>query len=86
MAIYALGVGLVMPQAMASAMMPFPERAGAASSFVGLCQMSLSAVVGLGVGFLLTGSALPLPTVIAAIGCGALLLFVLSGHLRSAKA
>ena len=86
MAIYALGVGLVMPQAMASAMMPFPERAGAASSLVGLCQMSLSAVVGLGVGYLLTGSALPLPAVIATIGCTALLLFAVSGHLRRAKA
>lgn len=85
MAIYALGVGLVMPQAMASAMMPFPERAGAASSFVGLCQMSLSALVGLGVGLLLTGSALPLPAVIASIGCLAVLLFALSGAVRASR-
>jgi MFS transporter, DHA1 family, multidrug resistance protein len=85
MAIYALGVGLVMPQAMASAMMPFSERAGAASSLVGLCQMSLSALVGLGVGSLLTGSALPLPAVIATIGCLAVLLFSVSGSIRASR-
>ena len=37
------GVGLTMPQAMASAMMPFPDRAGAASSLLGICQMSFAA-------------------------------------------
>ena len=41
MALYTFGVGLTMPQAMASAMAPFPERAGAASSLLGLCQMTL---------------------------------------------
>lgn len=86
MAIYAMGVGLVMPQAMASAMMPFPERAGAASSLVGLCQMTLSAFVGLSVGYLLTGSALPLPGMVALIGTLALLLFAATARIRAAKA
>ena len=59
MAVYACGVGLTMPQAQASAMMPFPDRAGAASSFNGLCQMLLSACVGLLVGRLLKARRCP---------------------------
>ena len=50
MAIYALGVGLTMPQAMASAMMPFPDRAGAASSLLGICQMTFAALLGIASG------------------------------------
>jgi DHA1 family bicyclomycin/chloramphenicol resistance-like MFS transporter len=90
MAIYAMGVGLTMPQAQASAMMPFPERAGSASSLVGICQMTLSALVGLGVGHLLTRtgnslSALPLPVTILAMGLCALALFRLSAGTRAAR-
>lgn len=85
MALYACGVGLVMPQAQASAMMPFPERAGAASSLTGLCQMLLSACVGLLVGHLLKGNALPLPLVMSVIGVVALALFHLSAAIRAGK-
>lgn len=85
MALYACGVGLTMPQAQAAAMMPFPERAGAASSFNGLCQMLLSACIGLLVGQLLKGSALPLPAVMSALGVGAFILFQASGRIRAAK-
>lgn len=85
MALYACGVGLTMPQAQASAMMPFPDRAGAASSLTGLCQMLFSACVGLLVGALLRGSALPLPLIMSAIGVAALALFHLSGPIRAAK-
>jgi DHA1 family bicyclomycin/chloramphenicol resistance-like MFS transporter len=84
MAIYACGVGLTMPQAQAAAMMPFPDRAGAASSFTGLCQMLFSACVGLLVGKLLQGSALPLPAVMSVIGVAALALFHASRRLRAA--
>lgn len=84
MALYACGVGLTMPQAQASAMMPFPDRAGAASSFNGLCQMLLSACVGLLVGRLLTRSALPLPLVMSAIGVLALVIFRASARIRAA--
>lgn len=85
MALYACGVGLVMPQAQASAMMPFPERAGAASSLTGLCQMLLSACVGLLVGHLLEGNALPLPLVMSVIGVAALTLFHMSAAIRAGK-
>jgi MFS transporter, DHA1 family, multidrug resistance protein len=90
MTLYAMGVGLTLPQAQASAMMPFPERAGAASSLVGICQMTLSAVVGLGVGHMLTGSAysgsaLPMPIAMLCMGGLAVILFRLSTGLRAAK-
>jgi DHA1 family bicyclomycin/chloramphenicol resistance-like MFS transporter len=83
--LYAAGVGLTMPQAQASAMMPFPDRAGAASSFSGLCQMLFSACVGLGVGQLLQGAALPLPAVMSALGVAAFVLFWASKAIRAAK-
>ena len=86
MALYACGIGLTMPQAQASAMMPFPERAGAASSLTGLCQMLLAACVGLLVGHLLKGSALPLPAVMSVIGVATFVLFHASAAIRAGKA
>ncbi len=84
MGLYAAGVGLTMPQGQAAAMMPFPERAGTASSFLGICQMMFAAFVGLGIGRLLTGSALPLPLIITAIGLVALIVFHRSRKVRAA--
>jgi DHA1 family bicyclomycin/chloramphenicol resistance-like MFS transporter len=84
MAIYALGVGLTMPQSMASAMMPFPERAGAASSLLGICQMTFAALVGIGLGQLLGASALPLPAIVATTGVLALALFAATRRIRKA--
>ncbi|HEU6440753.1 MAG TPA: multidrug effflux MFS transporter [Microvirga sp.] len=84
MAIYALGVGLTMPQAMASALMPFPERAGAASSLLGICQMTFAAILGIVLGQNLGGSALPLPTAIASTGVLALIVFAATGGVRGA--
>lgn len=86
MALYTCGIGLVMPQAQAAAMMPFPDRAGAASSLTGLCQMLLSACVGLLVGRLLKGSALPLPAVMSVIGVATLILFHASAAIRAGRA
>ena len=85
MALYTCGVGLTLPQAQASAMMPFPDRAGAASSFTGLCQMLFSACVGLLVGHALKSGALPLPLVMSAIGVAALVLFRASAAVRAAR-
>jgi MFS transporter, DHA1 family, multidrug resistance protein len=85
MAIYALGVGLTMPQSMASAMMPFPDRAGAASSLLGICQMTFAALLGIGLGQALGASALPLPIAIAGTGGTALALFLTTGRARTAQ-
>ncbi len=88
MAVYAAGVGLTMPQGQAAAMMPFPDRAGTASSFLGICQMTFAAFVGLLIGLLLTGSALPgsglpMALVITAIGVAALVLFMATRAIRA---
>lgn len=80
MALYAMGVGLVLPQANASAMMPFPDRAGAASSLQGLVQMSFAAIVGAALGYFLDSSALLMPAFISAMGLAALFVFHSSRH------
>ena len=84
MAVYTLGVGLALPPTQANAMMPFPERAGAASSLLGICQMTFAALLGIGLGQALGASALPLPLVVAATGGAALALFVASRRARAA--
>jgi MFS transporter, DHA1 family, multidrug resistance protein len=84
MAVYGLGVGLTMPQAMASALMPFPDRAGAASSLLGICQMTFAAILGIALGQNLGGSALPLPAAIAMTGVLALIVFLATGRARKA--
>jgi DHA1 family bicyclomycin/chloramphenicol resistance-like MFS transporter len=86
MAIYALGVGLTMPQSMASALMPFPDRAGAASSLLGICQMTFAAILGILLGRNLDVSAVPLPATIAATGVLALVLFLATGRARGKAA
>jgi len=82
MAIYALGVGLTMPQSMASALMPFPDRAGAASSLLGICQMTFAAVLGIVLGQNLGASAVPLPATIATTGVLAFVVFMATGSVR----
>ncbi|MBM6593812.1 multidrug effflux MFS transporter [Microvirga pudoricolor] len=82
MTVYAVGVGLTMPQSMASAMMPFPDRAGAASSLLGICQMTFAALLGIGLGQFLGDSALPLPITISGTGVLALVIFTMTGKVR----
>jgi DHA1 family bicyclomycin/chloramphenicol resistance-like MFS transporter len=86
MAVYGIGVGLTMPQAMASALMPFPGRAGAASSLLGICQMTFAAILGILLGQGLGASALPLPATIATTGILALAVFLTTARARSHKA
>jgi DHA1 family bicyclomycin/chloramphenicol resistance-like MFS transporter len=74
--IYMAGVGLVLPQALAAAMAPFPDRAGAASSCLGVTQMTFSALVGAGIGLTLGHSALPLPLAMSAVALAAALVFL----------
>ncbi len=88
MALYAAGVGLTMPLAIAGAMAPFPTQAGAASSLLGICQMTFAAAVGVGLAQVLTrlpGAALPLPLTVAAIGLAALGVFRATRGSRAAR-
>jgi DHA1 family bicyclomycin/chloramphenicol resistance-like MFS transporter len=74
MALYLCGLGLAMPQSMAGALMPFPERAGAASSLLGFLQQATASAIGIVVGQMLGSSALPLAAIIATMGVLALVL------------
>lgn len=80
--IYFMGIGLVLPQAMAAALAPFPERAGAASSLAGFVQMVCASAAGAAVGAFVGGSAMPLVTASALSGLGALAIFARLKRLR----
>ncbi len=86
MALYAAGMGLVQPQTVAGAMMPFPQRAGTASSLLGVTQMVCAAVCGAIVGQLLGTSAWPVAIPLAVTGLGTLLLWAASRGARQAYA
>ena len=58
MAVFLAGMGLAIPQAMAGALTPFPDRAGTAASLMGLVQQTAAAVVAAAVGDYLGHSAL----------------------------
>ncbi len=68
MMVYLFGLGLAMPQALAGALQPFPERAGAASSLIGCVQQSVAAATGALVGQSLGATAWPLVIGVAVAG------------------
>lgn len=63
-----IGVGLVLPNAMAGAIGPFPDMAGAASSLIGFAMFGLAAFAGLTVAWAFDGTARPMALVIGAGG------------------
>ncbi|HWC93822.1 MAG TPA: multidrug effflux MFS transporter [Pseudolabrys sp.] len=83
MAIYLAGLGMVLPQAIAGAMTPFPERAGAASALLGFVQQTVAALCGAIVGYFLGASAWPLAAGVALMGCASLLLWLSTRALRA---
>ncbi len=83
------GTGCVLPQAMAGALMPFPSSAGAASSLMGVCQMTFSALAGVLVAAALdwtvfADQAMPLASAEMALGVAAVLVFLGSKKIRLA--
>ena len=84
--LYMFGMGMVWPQAQAGALMPFPDRAGAAASLLGFLTQTNSAVVGAILGHMLGGTAWPFAIAFALAGCGALLLWALTRRLRATVA
>jgi len=83
MAVYAVGMGLTQPQTVAGAMMPFPERAGTASSLVGVSQMLCAAATGAIVGHLIGTSAWPVAVPLALAGAGTLALWAATRGVRA---
>lgn len=86
MSLYLAGLGLVLPQSMAGAMTPFPERAGAASALLGFVQQTGAALCGVAVGQLLGASAWPLAIAVAIMGGASLLLWFATRDLRARHA
>lgn len=85
MALYHAGLMFAMPQAIACAMMPFADRAGTASSLVGVVQQSSAALVGAIVGHALGQSAWPLAGALAAMGCLSLVLWAATRNSRNGE-
>ena len=81
-AVYLAGLGMVLPQAIAGAMTPFPDRAGAASALLGFIQQSAAAICGAVVGWLLGENAWPLASAVAAMGCATLAIWLSTRALR----
>ena len=84
MALYLCGLGLAMPQAMAGALTPFPDRAGTASSVMGLVQQTGAAVTAAAVGAYLGHSAWPVASVVAVMGCVSFVIWLLTRRVRAA--
>jgi MFS transporter, DHA1 family, multidrug resistance protein len=83
MMIFLAGLGLVLPLSMAAALQPFPERAGAASSFLGAVQQTAGAIVGVIVGHALGASGWPMIVAVAAAGSLTLLLWFVTRTIRT---
>jgi MFS transporter, DHA1 family, multidrug resistance protein len=83
MALYLAGLGLAMPQAMAGALTPFPDRAGTAASLMGLVQQTIAAIVAAVIGGYLGRSAWPMTGVVLAMSCLTFLLWALSRRFRA---
>ena len=86
MAVYLAGLGMVLPQGIAGAMTPFPERAGAASSLFGFLQQTAAAVSGAAVGWFLGQSAWPLALGVATMGFATFGLWLATRGLRARAA
>ncbi|MCB1476368.1 MAG: multidrug effflux MFS transporter [Rhodobiaceae bacterium] len=75
------GIGMYYPQGIAGALIPFPERAGAASSLMTSIIMLLAAIVGLVVGHSLGDTARPLTFALLITGVLSLVFSLLpTGH------
>jgi DHA1 family bicyclomycin/chloramphenicol resistance-like MFS transporter len=81
--LYVFGMGMSLPQAQAGALLPFPDRAGAASSLVGFSSQTLSAAVGAVVGHALGKTAWPLAIAFLIAGGISVLLWWFSRGVRS---
>jgi DHA1 family bicyclomycin/chloramphenicol resistance-like MFS transporter len=77
MVLFMAGTGLLLPNAMAGAIGPFPAAAGAASALLGFTQMTVAALVGVAISQAHDGTPLPMVSTIAHAGLAALLAYAL---------
>ena len=85
MTVYLAGLGFALPASMAGALTPFPDRAGTASSLMGFIQQSAAAITAAAVGCYLGQSAWPVAGVVAAMGCLALSIWLLTRRVRAER-
>jgi len=83
MALYLAGLGLAMPQAMAGALTPFPDRAGTAASLMGVVQQTVAAIVAAIIGNYLGRSAWPVAGTVGVMGCLTLAIWAFTRRLRA---
>jgi MFS transporter, DHA1 family, multidrug resistance protein len=83
MTIYLAGMGFVLPQTMAAALTPFPDRAGTASSLMGFTQQSCAAIAAAAIGLYLGQSAWPVAGTVAVAGCASFLIWALTRRIRA---
>ena len=84
MTLYLAGIGFALPSTMAGALTPFPDRAGTASSVMGLVQQSGAAITAAAVGAYLGHSAWPVASVVAAMGCLSFVIWLSTRRVRAA--
>jgi len=82
MALYLAGMGMVLPQSQAGALLPFPDRAGSASSLLGLVQQTAAAITGAVIGHQIGMTAAPLGLAVAFAGCAAVAVWVFTRAVR----
>ena len=83
MFVFAVGLGLTLPNGMAGAIGPFPAMAGLAAAVAGFLQLTSSALYSVAVGRLYDGTARPMTAAIALAGLAALACFWGLGRRRS---
>jgi DHA1 family bicyclomycin/chloramphenicol resistance-like MFS transporter len=82
MTIYLAGMGFLLPQTQASALTPFPDRAGTASSLMGFTQQSCAAIAAAAIGAYLGRSAWPVAGTLAGAGVVALVIWAATRDVR----
>jgi MFS transporter, DHA1 family, multidrug resistance protein len=76
-------VGLILPNATAAVMAPFPETAGVASALLGMLQFSVGAATGALVGLFHDGTAQPMAFVMAGCAAVSFLVTILTEKLKA---
>ncbi len=71
--LFMIGAGLMLPNAIAGAIAPYPMMAGTASAFLGVVQMGVAAIVGIAVGHFHDGTARAMTGALAMVALGALI-------------
>jgi DHA1 family bicyclomycin/chloramphenicol resistance-like MFS transporter len=72
--LFLVGTALIVPNATAAALSPFPGSAGAAASLMGAVAFTIGAFVSAGLGFAFDGTARPMASVAAVAGIAAFIL------------